>query len=140
MILHAQGLRLDIYTDNRLGLLSDITRAFRENGLSIIRAEIGTDGEKAVGSFYVTDASGQDMNRDAVEKVRREIGGSVKVVNEYPGQSSPQTTTRSTITSKSSGVVEGQSNAVEDKPRFSLGTLLWSQLERISGNFKTIKS
>lgn len=139
MILHAQGLRLDIYTDNRLGLLSDITRAFRENGLSIIRAEIGTDGEKAVGSFYVTDASGQDMNRDAVEKVRREIGGSVKVVNEYPGQS-PQTTTRSTIASKSSGVVEGQSNVVEDKPRFSLGTLLWSQLERISGNFKTIKS
>lgn len=133
---------MDIYTDNRLGLLSDITRAFRENGLSIIRAEIGTDGEKAVGSFYVTDVSGQDMNRDAVEKVRREIGGSVKVVNEYPGQS-PQTTTRSTITSKSrlsSGVVEGQSNVVEDKPRFSLGTLLWSQLERISGNFKTIKS
>ncbi|KAG5535479.1 hypothetical protein RHGRI_023296 [Rhododendron griersonianum] len=135
----SHGLRMDICTDNRLGLLSDITRAFRENGLSITMAEIGTHGEKAVGSFYVTDASGQDVDRDVVEMVRREIGGTVTVVNESPGRP-PQTTTRSIITSKSSNVVEGQSNVVEDRPRFSLGTLLWSQLERISGNFRTIKS
>ncbi|KAH7850925.1 hypothetical protein Vadar_004668 [Vaccinium darrowii] len=128
----SHGLRLDICTDNRLGLLSDITRAFRENGLSIARAELGAHGERAVGSFYVTDASGQDVNRDVIEMVRKEIGGTVTVVNESPGRSA-QTTTRSIITSKSS-------NVVEDRPRFSLGTLLWSQLERISGNFRTIKS
>lgn len=136
---NAQGVRLDICTDNKLGLLSNITRSFRENGLSITRAEIGTHGERAVGSFYVTDASGQDVDLDVVEMVRREIGGTVTVVNESPG-GSPQTTTRSIVTSKSSNVIDGQSNVVEDRPRFSLGTLLWSHFERISGNFRTIKS
>ncbi|KAJ7952726.1 ACT domain-containing protein [Quillaja saponaria] len=32
----SHGLRLDVSTKNRMGLLSDITRVFRENGLSII--------------------------------------------------------------------------------------------------------
>ncbi|KAJ6327933.1 hypothetical protein OIU77_009751 [Salix suchowensis] len=54
----SHGVKLDICTHNRMGLLSNVTRSFRENGLSISRAEIGTDGDRAVGSFLVTDASG----------------------------------------------------------------------------------
>ncbi|KAK4367859.1 hypothetical protein RND71_011651 [Anisodus tanguticus] len=58
----SHGLRLDVTTQNRVGLLSAITRVFRENGLSISRAEVGVQGEKAVGTFNVKDASGQAVN------------------------------------------------------------------------------
>ncbi|RZC57008.1 hypothetical protein C5167_004311, partial [Papaver somniferum] len=43
--LSAKGLKLDVCTKNRLGLLSDITRVFRENGLSVSREEISTGVE-----------------------------------------------------------------------------------------------
>ncbi|XP_057499946.1 LOW QUALITY PROTEIN: ACT domain-containing protein ACR1-like [Actinidia eriantha] len=127
----SHGLRLDICMRNRRGLLSEVTRAFRENGLSVSRAEIGTRYEKAIGSFYVTDSSGQDVNLETVEMVRKEIGGPVLVVGKSLGQTS-ETSTSSTSRSESSDV--------EDRPRFSLGTLLWSQLERLSVNFRPIKS
>lgn len=121
----SHGLRLDVCTQNRLGLLSDITRVFRENGLSISRAEIGTRGERAVGSFYVTDASGHDLNPNTVELVRQEIGGTILVVNnssDWPAASS------------------SVSRGAQERAKFSLGSLLWSQLERISSNFGPIKS
>ncbi|KDP32101.1 hypothetical protein JCGZ_12562 [Jatropha curcas] len=129
----SHGLRLDLCTHNRIGLLSDMTRAFRENGLSISRAEMGTQGETAVGSFYVTDASGDEINPLTIEVVRKEIGGSVLVVNKSPDWTprSPSTASMSRTSSGSIG---------DDKPRFSLGSLLWSQLERLSGNFGSIRS
>lgn len=127
----SRGLRLDISTENRSGLLSDITRAFRENGLSITRAEIGTKGEKVMGSFYVTDASGQEVSRETVENVRQEIGGTVLMVNYTSGWSTPN----STMSSGRSSDVGG-----EDRPRVSLGTMLWSRLEWLSSNFRPIKS
>lgn len=115
-----QGLRLDICTENKMGLLWSLTRVFRENGLSITRTEIGTHGERAIGCFYVTDASGNDVNPRTVEMVRQQIGGSVLVVNKSPNSSS-------TI-SRSRG-------EMEERPRFSLGNLLWSQLERLTSSF-----
>ncbi|THG18802.1 hypothetical protein TEA_012702 [Camellia sinensis var. sinensis] len=104
----------------------------RENGLTITRAEIGTRGGRAVGSFYVTDALFQEVNTDTVEMVRREIGGTVSLANKSPGRPT-QTSTR--ITSKNKN-----SDDLKDRPRFSLGTLLWSQLEQFSDNFRPIKS
>ncbi|KAE8707676.1 Detected protein of confused Function [Hibiscus syriacus] len=62
-----RGLRLELCTLNKMGLLSDVTRVFRENGLSITRAKIGTRGERATGSFYVKDASGDEANLRTVE-------------------------------------------------------------------------
>ncbi|KAJ9177395.1 hypothetical protein P3X46_012618 [Hevea brasiliensis] len=129
----SHGLRLDVCTHNRVGLLSDVTRVFRENGLSISRAEIGTEGNKAVGSFYVTDASGDEVNSRTIELVRKEIGGSILVVNKSPGWT-PRTPSTGNIRRSSSGRVG------EDKPRFSLGSLLWSHLERLSNNFGSIRS
>ncbi|KAK3006371.1 hypothetical protein RJ639_017482 [Escallonia herrerae] len=85
----SHGLRLDLCTRDRVGLLSDVTRAFRENGLSITRAEIGRRGEKAVGSFYVTDTSGHNVNPEMLEAMRKEIGGSVLVVDKTCGSHSP---------------------------------------------------
>ncbi|CAI9766876.1 unnamed protein product [Fraxinus pennsylvanica] len=78
---NSHGLRLDICTENRTGLLSDITRVLRENGLSITRAEIRTHGERAVGTFYVKDTSGQNADPEKLETVRREIGSAAVAVN-----------------------------------------------------------
>ncbi|KAK6125344.1 hypothetical protein DH2020_040913 [Rehmannia glutinosa] len=57
----SHGLKLDICTTNRTGLLSDVTRVFREAGLSIKRLEIGIRDEKAMGTFYVQDTTGQNV-------------------------------------------------------------------------------
>ena len=121
-----QGLRLDIRIKNRLGLLSDITRVFRENGLSIRMAEIGVQGERANGSFYVTDFSGRDVNPSTIELIRKEIGGTIMAVNKSsvpPSLAASPNRDRSMATSR-----------VENRPRFSLGSL-WSQIERFSSNF-----
>ena len=117
-----------------MGLLSDITRVFRENGLSISAIDVGTNGERAVGSIYVTDASRHDVDVDPqmLELVLKEIGGSVAIV-QGPSNRDDQTS--------SSRVDQGTKvTRVEDKPKFSLGNLLWSQLERLSSNFGSIKS
>ncbi|KAJ0972548.1 hypothetical protein J5N97_020507 [Dioscorea zingiberensis] len=50
------GLELEFRAEDRVGLLSDITRIFRENGLCIKRAEISTEngyGQKCTGSDIV---------------------------------------------------------------------------------------
>ncbi|KAK6116611.1 hypothetical protein DH2020_049717 [Rehmannia glutinosa] len=54
----SEGIRLELCSEDRVGLLSDVTRIFRENGLSVTRAEVTTRGTQAVNVFYVTDASG----------------------------------------------------------------------------------
>ncbi|CAK7339731.1 unnamed protein product [Dovyalis caffra] len=130
----SHGLRLDICSHNRMGLLSDLTRAFRENGLSISRAEIGTNGDRAVGSFYVTDASGYEANPQAIEEVKKEIGGSVVVVDKSPGWT-PKTSRTPSVGS----ISRTSRGSIDDKPRFSLGSLFWSHLERLSGNFNSIR-
>lgn len=139
-----QGLRLDVCTRNRLGLLSDITRVLRENGLTIARAEIGTRGEKAVGSFYVKDVSEQNVSMDTVEAVRKEIGGTILVANNKSSVRSPRTSLSSKSTSNNSSSSTSSrsstSSIEDDRPRLSLGSMLWSQLERLSSNFKPIKS
>ncbi|KAK7252756.1 hypothetical protein RIF29_36944 [Crotalaria pallida] len=124
-----KGLRVDVRTENKLGLLSNVTRVFRENGLSVSRIEIGTDGEQAVGSFFVTDSSGQEVNAGIAELVRQECGGTVVIDHKSPHRVTP-----------SPLKAETKSNTEEAKPRFSLGSMLRSQLERLSGNFGPIRS
>ncbi|KAL0332358.1 UNVERIFIED_CONTAM: ACT domain-containing protein ACR1 [Sesamum calycinum] len=128
----SHGLRLDICTRDRTGLLSDVTRVFRESSLSITRAEIGTRGKKAIGTFYVKDTSGQNVTPQTVEIIRREIGGSITVVENKSSGTSPEGSPSRTSTSSSS--------MVEKRSSFSLGNLLWAQLERLSSNFRPIKS
>lgn len=78
----SDGLRLELCTSDRPGLLSDVTRIFRENGLSVTRAEVTTRGGKAVNAFYVTDAAGNPVDSKTVEAVRQEIGQAVLQVTE----------------------------------------------------------
>ncbi|XP_073126635.1 ACT domain-containing protein ACR1-like isoform X2 [Henckelia pumila] len=124
---NSDGLRLDICTRNRTGLLSDLTRVFRESGLSITRAEIGTRGENAIGTFYVKDMSGQKVNPETLEMVTQEIEGSIVVAN-TSSESSPEATSPETCRS-STGKTQ----------QFSLGNFLREQLERLSSNFKPLK-
>lgn len=126
--MQVEGLRVDLRTPNRKGLLSDVTRVFRENGLSISRAEIGTQGEKAVGSFYVRDYSGEEVNPNIVELVREETGGSIVAVHNSPYKV-PQTTSSSSVRT----VNESQSSVY--RPMSFFGSMLWS---RLSGNFRLI--
>ena len=69
-----QGLKLELYAEDRVGLLSDITRIFRENSLCIRRAEIVTKRGKAKDVFYVTDMTGTAIDVKAVESIRKQIG------------------------------------------------------------------
>lgn len=91
-----QGLELQLCTDDRVGLLSDITRIFRENSLCIKRAEISTIGGKALDTFYVTDVTGNTVDPKMIDSIRREIGQTilqVKCNSTPPPPKSPQGTT-----------------------------------------------
>eukprot|EP00897_Mesotaenium_endlicherianum_P001219 jgi/Mesen1/1124/ME000123S00299 len=110
-----EGLRLELCTRDRVGLLHDVTRVFRENGLSVTSADVVTRGDKAMNIFYVTDASGGAVDLKVVEAIRREIGPLVLQVKEAPAPSHPL-----------------PPKPVE-KPKFSLaplGAMLRSQSER----------
>ncbi|XP_008791268.2 ACT domain-containing protein ACR8-like [Phoenix dactylifera] len=70
----SEGLRVELCAVDQPGLLSDVTRTFRENGLLVTRAEVLTKGQMASNVFYVTDATGQPADHDAIEAVRQRIG------------------------------------------------------------------
>ncbi|KAM7253986.1 hypothetical protein ACFE04_027094 [Oxalis oulophora] len=67
-----EGLELELCTEDQLGLLSDITRIFRENGLWVRRAEISTRNGKAKDSFFVTDVSGNLVDTKIVDNIQRQ--------------------------------------------------------------------
>lgn len=121
-----QGLRLDVRTRNRSNLLSDMTRVFRENGLSVARIKISTHGENASGTFYVTDATENEVDPKIVEILRAEVGIEALEVNKTPVWAPSKV---------------NRSSQGDEKPRFWLGSLLWAQLEKLSANFgSSIKS
>ncbi|KAL5214404.1 hypothetical protein ABZP36_003556 [Zizania latifolia] len=70
----ADGLELEVRTGDRTGLLSDITRIFRENGLTIRRAEISSEGGEAVDTFYLSDPQGHPVEAKTIEAIRAQIG------------------------------------------------------------------
>ncbi|XP_020577472.1 ACT domain-containing protein ACR7-like [Phalaenopsis equestris] len=78
-----QGLRLEICTMERQGVLSEVTRVFRENGLLVKRAEISsTKGQAVSNVFYVTDAVGRIPSSEMVDVVRRNISTGCLTVKE----------------------------------------------------------
>lgn len=79
-----QGVRLELYTEDRSCLLANVTRTFRENGLNVARAEISTTGEMALNIFYITDAEGYTPDSKTVNSVREKIGMDNLKVKELP--------------------------------------------------------
>ncbi|WCJ43455.1 ACT domain-containing protein ACR3 [Euphorbia peplus] len=69
-----EGLSLEVCAKDRVGLLSEVTRVLRENGLTVSRAGVTTVGEQAVNVFYVRDASGNPVDMKTIEALRKEIG------------------------------------------------------------------
>ena len=82
MVYDTQGLRLELRGEDRTGLLSDVTRIFRENGLSVTRAEVTTRGLKVVNTFYVRDSSGDQVKSETIEAIRTAMGESKLKVTE----------------------------------------------------------
>ncbi|CAK9140284.1 unnamed protein product [Ilex paraguariensis] len=112
-----EGVKLELSANNRVGLLSDITRVLRENGLAVVRADIATRGEKAVNAFYVRDVSGCDIDMEFIESMKKEMGPiDLAIKKEMPARlSSPE------------------------RHRFSIGDILKSQIDRFSNHFVAIK-
>ncbi|CAD5183700.1 ACT domain-containing protein ACR4-like [Musa acuminata AAA Group] len=73
----SEGLKLELCTSDRMGLLSDVTRIFRENGLTVTRAEVTTKGGKVFNIFYVRDAAGNSVDPKTLDDIRAEIGQTV---------------------------------------------------------------
>ncbi|KAJ6426711.1 hypothetical protein OIU84_022327 [Salix udensis] len=80
----SEGVRLELCTPDKQGLLADVTRTFRENGLNVTRAEISTARDMALNVFYVTDAIGNPADPKLIESVRQKIGVSNLKVKELP--------------------------------------------------------
>lgn len=114
----SEGIRLELCGEDRIGLLSDVTRIFRENGLSVTRAEVTTRGSQAVNAFYVTDASGYPVKSETIEAVRNEIGLTVLHVKDEAYSKSPP----------------------QGSGRFSLGNIFRSRSEKFLYNLGLIKS
>jgi len=77
-------VRLELCTPDRPGLLSEVTRTFRENGLLVAQAEVSTKGDLASNVFYVTDAAGKAADQSAIDAVRERVGADCLVVSEEP--------------------------------------------------------
>ncbi|KAK4488743.1 hypothetical protein RD792_004526 [Penstemon davidsonii] len=114
----SEGVRLELCSEDRVGLLSDVTRIFRENGLSVTRAEVTTRGTQAINVFYVTDASGYPVKSETIEAIRKDIGLTVLRVKDDTYLTSPP----------------------EQSGRFSLGSLFRSRSEKFLYNLGLIKS
>ncbi|CAN6300562.1 unnamed protein product [Urochloa humidicola] len=80
----SEGLKLELSTGDRVGLLSDVTRIFRENGLTVTRAEVATRGNKAINTFYVRDTAGSSVELKTLEAIRQELGQTVLQVKGHP--------------------------------------------------------
>lgn len=83
-VWQSQGVRLELYTEDRPCLLAQVTRTFRENGLNVTMAEISTSGGMALNIFYVTDAEGYPSDPKTIQAVREKIGLSHLKVKELP--------------------------------------------------------
>lgn len=116
----SEGMRLELCTEDRVGLLSDVTRIFNEHGMSVTRAEVSTRGDKVADVFYVTDTAGNPIDTKTVEAVRQEIGHSVLQVKDDN--------------------MNAKSRPREPVIQFSLGNLIKLKSERFLYNLGLIKS
>ncbi|KAJ3671846.1 hypothetical protein LUZ60_007925 [Juncus effusus] len=117
---NTEGVRLELCCEDRVGLLADVTRIFRENGLSITRAEVTTRNKQVLNVFYVIDASGDQVQPHTLDSVRNEIGRSIlHVKNE---------------------ICEANNSSNQEGGRFSIGNLFRTRSEKFLYNLGLIKS
>ncbi len=61
---------VEINALDRPGLLARLARAIHEQGLEVHSAHIATYGERAVDVFYLSNARGQKLSKEQIEKLR----------------------------------------------------------------------
>ena len=113
-----------------MGLLSDITRVLRENGLAVVRADVETQGEKAMNAFYVKDISGNDVDREFTEPKKKEKF--IELVKKEMGPNPIDLAVKKEITSNPS--------SPDQRPRFSVGDMVKNHVDRLSNNSIPIKN
>jgi [protein-PII] uridylyltransferase len=62
----AEATVIEVSGADRPGLLAELSRTLTDHGLSIRSAHVASFGERAVDSFYVTDAHGRKLTSDVV--------------------------------------------------------------------------
>ncbi len=65
---------VEVFAEDRLGLLYAITRTFVELGLSVASARISTHVDQVVDVFYVTTLAGEKLRDDAQAALRVRLG------------------------------------------------------------------
>ncbi|MBW1964045.1 MAG: [protein-PII] uridylyltransferase [Deltaproteobacteria bacterium] len=65
---------VEVYAEDRIGLLYDITRTLADFGINIFMAKIGTKIDQVVDVFYVQDKKGQKISTpDLQEEIRKAL-------------------------------------------------------------------
>ncbi|CAM8910052.1 unnamed protein product [Rhodiola kirilowii] len=122
-----EGVRLELRAHNRVGLLSDITRILRENGLAVVRADVETHGDNSVNAFYVKNIAGNVTNVDGkvVELIKKELTDPVYIkVNK-------ETT--------SGHVIKKIDDSLQRSFGSSITDIVKSKIEQLSHNFVPMK-
>lgn len=106
----SEGLRLELCAKDRVGLLSEVTRVLRENGLIVARAGVTTVGEQAMNVFYIRDSSGNPVNMKTIEELRKEIGHRMmlNVKMDPASEKAPEASNWATKSSFSFGALMGK--------------------------------
>uniref|UniRef100_A0A0D3FNL8 ACT domain-containing protein ACR n=1 Tax=Oryza barthii TaxID=65489 RepID=A0A0D3FNL8_9ORYZ len=143
----SHGAKVEVRAADRSGLLSDFTRMLREHGLSLLRVELKRRKDEAVGTFYLVTDAGGEVRAETLHAVRARVGKvgiSFEVAKDAPGwppvrktrvPAPPAEAAPAVATPAAPPAAEGQ-----ERPRPSLGSLLWSHLGKLSNNFGYIKS
>ena len=83
----AESTILDVFTQDRPGLLHAIAEALHGAGVSIVVARIATEGNRATDAFYLREAGGQ-AGRLRSEERKREVENAVRMaIDELAGRS-----------------------------------------------------
>ncbi|BAS86207.1 Os03g0729800 [Oryza sativa Japonica Group] len=147
LTMFPQGAKVEVRAADRSGLLSDFTRMLREHGLSLLRVELKRRKDEAIGTFYLVTDAGGEVRAEALHAVRARVGKvgiSFEVAKDAPGwppvrktsvPAPPAEAAPAVATPAAPPAAEGQ-----ERPRSSLGSLLWSHLGKLSNNFGYIKS
>jgi [protein-PII] uridylyltransferase len=64
---------LEVFTRDRVGLLSEISRVLADHGLDIYLAKVSTEGEKAADVFYVREPGGGMLSEERQREVTRAL-------------------------------------------------------------------
>jgi [protein-PII] uridylyltransferase len=73
-VSHSEFTLIEVFANDRPGLLYAISRELFEAGCSIWRAKIGTFLDQVVDVFYVTDRAGRKIvDSEHLQKLRRNL-------------------------------------------------------------------